>query len=50
MPAKPPVRKDPNAFREAKIRAYKEKKALEQRLENFSKLDLPNVDDELIVS
>nr|CDS21240.1 immunoglobulin binding protein 1 [Echinococcus granulosus] len=42
------VRWDPNAVREEKIRAYKAKKALEQRLENFHFLDTSHVDDEVL--
>ncbi|VDK35450.1 unnamed protein product [Taenia asiatica] len=44
------VRRDPNVVREEKIRAYKAKKALEQRLENFLSFDSPHTDDEVLVS
>ncbi|KAL5961634.1 Immunoglobulin-binding protein 1 [Taenia solium] len=42
------VRRDPNVVREEKIRAYKAKKALEQRLENFLSFDSPHTDDEVL--
>ncbi|KAL5107101.1 Immunoglobulin-binding protein 1 [Taenia crassiceps] len=42
------VRRDPNAVREEKIRAYKAKKALEQRLEKFLSFDSAHTDDEVL--
>ncbi|VDM34114.1 unnamed protein product [Hydatigera taeniaeformis] len=44
----PALRRDPNVVREEKIRAYKVKKALEQRVENFLSFDSPRVDDETL--
>lgn len=49
-PAKPPVPRNPNALREEKIRAYKEKQALERRLLKFVDVAAPNVDEEVLVN